>query len=92
MKLNCFVENRPIKLKRRTHQVPFPITSNRRFHLIVKWVSQTVKKDTRKISIYKKLALELLEILNFKNPKTIEKKKINLNQAILNRANLHYRW
>ena len=92
LRLNCSVESRSIQLGRKIHHVPFSITSKRRLHLIARWVHEIIAKDFRKISLSEKLFFELLEILTLKHSKTRNKRKMNLDQASLNRANSHFRW
>ena len=53
---------------------------------------EVVKEDSRKISTSKKLSFELINILKDKTSKSVVKKNLNINQAIANRSNIHYRW
>jgi len=91
-KLNSFVETKKVRIKRTTHTVPFGITFKRRSYLILKWLMEVVKEDSRKISTSKKLSFELINILKDKSSKSVLKKNLNINQAIANRSNIHYRW
>jgi ribosomal protein S7 len=91
--LNSFVETKTVKVRRRSHIVPFGITFKRRSYLIIKWLLEVVTQDRRKICTSKKLAAELLNIVRNKAvSKAIRKKNQNLSQAIKNRSNIHYRW
>ena len=91
-KLNSFVETKKIRFKRSSHIVPFGITLKRRSYLILKWLMEVVREDKRRISTSKKLSFELINILKDKSSKSIAKKNLNINQAISNRSNIHYRW
>jgi|TARA_B110000977_G_scaffold183022_1_gene245246 ribosomal protein S7 len=91
-RINSFVETKKIKIKRSTHTVPFGITSKRRSYLVIKWLMEVVAEDKSKVSTSKKLSTELLNILKDKSSKTVKKKDLNINQAISNRSNIHYRW
>ena len=53
---------------------------------------EVVREDKRRISTSKKLSFELINILKDKSSKSIAKKNLNINQAISNRSNIHYRW
>jgi ribosomal protein S7 len=91
-KLNCFVETKKIRIRRSTHVVPFSITFKRKSYLIIKWIMESVSEDERKLSTSEKLHFELVNILKNKSCKTLAKKDLNLNQALSNRSNIHYRW
>ena len=60
--------------------------------IIIKWFLNSLKEDTRKISLSEKIFFELISILKTDNSKTVTKKKLTVNLAAQNRANLHYRW
>jgi len=92
LKLNCFVETKKIRIKRSTHTVPFSISFKRKSYLVIKWIMESVHDDERKLSTSEKLSFELLNILRNKSCKTIIKKDLNINQALSNRSNIHYRW
>lgn len=91
--LNSFVEVKKVRVRRRFVLVPFPINLKRRSYVIVKWVMQSVDKDTKKSSFANKLARELISILK-KNAfsKTKKLRRLNFSQALANRANTHFRW
>ena len=92
VKINCFVEVKKIRVKRSTHFVPFGINFKRKSYLVIKWIMESVADDNRKLPLSEKLYVELLSILKNKTCKTITKKNLNLNQALANRSNIHYRW
>ena len=92
-KLNCFVEVRKIRIKRRTHFVPFSIKIKRRLYLVVKWLMKSISLNKKKISTSKKLANEILAVFkNLSNSKVLRLKRLNNNQSVANRSNIHFRW
>jgi len=92
LKLNSFVEVKKVRVKRSFHFVPFQITLKRRSYLIVKWLMQAVKSDTRNISITEKLAVEIEQTLKTDTSKSLKLRNLNITAALANRSNLHYRW
>jgi ribosomal protein S7 len=62
LKLNSFVEVKRVRVKRSSHLVPFSIRLKRRSYLIIKWLMQAVKEDTRKVSMSEKLFVEISNI------------------------------
>jgi len=72
--------------------VPFSIRLKRRSYLIIKWLMQAVKEDSRKISMPEKLSSEILDTIK-KNPsRSVKIRNFNISQALSNRSNIHYRW
>jgi|APCry1669192806_1035432.scaffolds.fasta_scaffold00126_24 ribosomal protein S7 len=91
--LNCFLEIRQVKIKRRIYFIPFSISKNRRSYLIFKKLREAICKDKRKISLFEKLKFEILLIIRKdKNSKTLEFNKQNNLKIIVNRSNIHFRW
>jgi ribosomal protein S7 len=91
-KLNSFVEVKNVRVKRSFHLVPFQITLKRRSYLIIKWLMQAVKQDTRNISIIEKLVFEIEQTLKTDSSKALQLRNANITSALANRSNLHYRW
>jgi len=93
LKLNSFVEVRKIKIKRKTHVVPFSVTLNRRFYLTVKWVTMSAFQNKKRVPTYNKLSQEFLKILLTPNlSNSIKLKTQNRFLAYSNRSNSHFRW
>lgn len=92
LKLNSFVEVKKVRVKRSFHLVPFQITLKRRSYLIIKWLIQAIKTDTRNISFSDKLAFEIENTLKTENSKSLNLKTLNTTLALANRSNIHYRW
>jgi len=92
LKLNSFVEVRRVRVQRSSHLVPFSIRLKRRSYLIIKWLMQAVKEDTRKVSMAEKLFFEIFSTLKSSPSKSIKIRNLNISQALLNRSNIHYRW
>jgi ribosomal protein S7 len=90
--LNIFVEIKKIKSRRNIHIVPFPISFKRKLYLIIKNLMESVKKNKNKIPFSKKLSLEIINLLNNNKTNSLEKKKLVLSQAVLNRSKIHFRW
>ena len=92
LKLNSFVEVKKVRVQRSSHLVPFSIRLKRRSYLIIKWLMQAVKEDSRKISMSEKLSSEILDTIK-KNPsRSVKIRNFNISQALSNRSNIHYRW
>lgn len=92
LKLNSFVEVKKVRVQRSSHLVPFSIRLKRRSYLIIKWLMQAVKEDSRKISMSEKLSSEILDTIK-KNPsRSVKIRNLNISQALSNRSNIHYRW
>jgi len=92
LKLNSFVEVKKVRVQRSSHLVPFSIRLKRRSYLIIKWLMQAVKEDSRKISMPEKLSSEILDTIK-KNPsRSVKIRNFNISQALSNRSNIHYRW
>lgn len=92
LKLNSFVEVRKIKIRKKFFFVPFPTLLKRRLYLTIKWLMIAIKQNTQKISLANKLAFEIEQILIMDDSATIKIFKNNLDLALKNRSNLHYRW
>jgi ribosomal protein S7 len=92
LKLNSFIEVKKVRVKRSFHLVPFQITLKRRSYLIIKWLMQVIKTDSRNISISDKLAFEIEHTLKSENSKLLNLQTLNTTLALANRSNIHYRW
>ena len=85
-------EVRKINKRRSSHLVPMPIKKKRRYFLIIKWLFDSIKNDSRNISIVDKLTVEILKYINNKESEGIKKKALMQKLALVNRSNAHYRW
>jgi len=92
LKLNSFVEVKRVRVQRSSHLVPFSIRLKRRSYLIIKWLMQAVKEDTRKVSMAEKLFFEIFSTLKNSPSKSVKIRNLNISQALSNRSNIHYRW
>jgi ribosomal protein S7 len=92
LKLNSFVEVRKIKIRKRVFMVPFPTTLKRRLYLTMKWLMEASKSNTRKMPISQKLAEEIEQTIMTNSSNSLKIFKENMNMALKNRSNLHYRW
>ena len=91
-KLNVFVEAKTVRIKRRSHIVPFSLGLKRRSYLIIKWLIKSVLENTKKISISNKIAREIFLLIKTKNSKALKLRNLNNTLALANRSNIHYRW
>ncbi len=92
LKLNSLVEVKRVKIGGQTHVVPFSINFKRRSYLVVKWLMDAVDQDRRRVPTAEKLATEITNTIKNKTSKSIQTKEMNTEQALLNRANIHFRW
>ena len=92
LKLNIFVEVKRVRVRRSSHLVPFSIRLKRRSYLILKWLMQAVKEDTRKVSMSEKLFLEISNTIKKTPSRSVKLRNFNISQALANRSNIHYRW
>jgi ribosomal protein S7 len=92
LKLNSFVEVKKVRVQRSSHLVPFSIRLKRRSYLIIKWLMQAVKEDSRKISMSEKLSSEILDTIKKSPSRSVKIRNFNISQALSNRSNIHYRW
>jgi ribosomal protein S7 len=92
LKLNSFVEVKRVRVKRSSHLVPFSIRVKRRSYLIIKWLMQAVKEDTRKVSMSEKLFVEISNTIKKSPSRSVKLRNFNISQALSNRSNIHYRW
>ena len=92
-KMGNSIEVKTIKMRKNTHVVPFAITQNRKNYLLVKKIMDSVKEDNTNRSVTEKLIDELTGILvSNKSSKSLQKNKLVIKQAVLNRSNIHFRW
>ena len=89
LKLNTFVE---VRVQRSSHLVPFSIRLKRRSYLIIKWLMQAIKEDSRKIPMSEKLAFEISNTIKKSPSRSVKIRNLNISQALSNRSNIHYRW
>ena len=92
IRLNSFVEIKKVGVRRGFHMVPFPISHKRSTYLIIKWLVQAIKEDTRKLPMSEKLATEIHGTIVNQSSKSLEIKNLNVSQVLANRANVHFRW
>jgi ribosomal protein S7 len=90
--LNCFVEVKRIRVRRKSFLVPCPIDVKRRSYLIVRWLMQSVKEDSKKKSLSDKLSNEISNVVGKVPTRSKRLKKLNISQALSNRSNTHFRW
>jgi len=91
--LNVFIEIKTIRLKKNSTVVPFPISSNRRLYLIIKWLSSVIKNNKKRVSLSSKLLSEFsATILNLPSSETIQIKAAHIKKVTENKSNIHYRW
>ena len=91
-KLNVYVETKKVKIRNRSYTIPFSLASKRRSYLTLKWILTVIRENKKKTSFVRKLTAEIIQTLTTSKSKTLTLKKINNNQAFLNRSNSHYRW
>jgi ribosomal protein S7 len=92
-KLQVNVEIRTVLVKGRSHLVPFKVKAHRKFYLVTKWITNAILEKTKKQNIVDSIVEEFLFIYTKnKASKALAAKATNLEKALLNRANLHYRW
>jgi ribosomal protein S7 len=92
-KVGSNIEIKTIKMRKNTHVVPFAIHQKRKNYLLVKKIIDIVKEDTSNRPFTEKLIEELSGILlTNKSNKSLQKTKLTLKQAVLNRSNIHFRW
>lgn len=91
-KLNTFVEVKKIKIKKRVHLVPFPLSIKRRIYLVIKWLLFATKINKNKVSTSIKLANELIGLLTTTSSTSLSMKLSNNKNAVLSRSNSHFRW
>lgn len=92
LKLNSFVEVRQLKVRKRIFFVPFPTTLKSRLYLTVKWLIKAAKENKKKISLSEKFAIEIEQTIMTNSSVSLNFLRSNLNLALKNRSNLHYRW
>ena len=92
--LNTFVEVKQLKkYKKFSYQVPFPITLKRKLYLSVKWILSSALEDKRRVPLFEKIAQEItLLVTNKSVSKSYKKKHKNLDLAMANKSNVHFRW
>jgi ribosomal protein S7 len=85
-------EVRKIKKRRTSHLVPMPVKKKRGYFLIIKWLFDSIKNDSRNVSTVDKLIIEILKYINNKESEGSKKKVLMQKLALTNRSNAHYRW
>lgn len=91
-KLNVYVETKKVKIRNRSYTIPFSLSLKRRSYLTLRWIITVIRENKKKTSFVRKLTAEIIQTLTTSKSKTLTLKKINNNQAFLNRSNSHYRW
>ncbi len=92
-RMGNLLEIKTVKKRKGTLVIPFAVGYKRRNYLLVKRIMDSIKEDNSKKSFKDKLVDELAGIiLKDKYSKSIQKNKTITKQAILNRANTHFRW
>jgi ribosomal protein S7 len=92
--LNTFVEVKQLKkYKKFSYQVPFPISLKRKLYLSVKWIISSSLEDKRRVSFSEKISQEIFLLITNKSiSKSYKKKSKNLDLAMANKSNVHFRW
>jgi len=92
--LNTFVEVKQVKkYKKFNYHIPFPITLKRKLYLSVKWIVDSALEDKRKLPFFEKISHEIVLLLTNKSiSKSYKKKHKNLDLAMANKSNVHFRW
>ena len=92
--LNTFVEVKQIKkYKKFNYSVPFPTTLKRKIYLSVKWIINSALEDKRRLPFFEKLSHEIVLLITNKSvSKSYKKKQKNVELAMANKSNLHFRW
>lgn len=90
--LTTKIEIKRVKIRRGSHLIPFLISRSRQIYLAFKWISATIKNDSRKITTTQKLSIEIFKIIKRLPSISIDAKNFNNSQAYLNRSNTHFRW
>jgi len=92
--LNTFVEVKQVKkYKKFNYHIPFPITLKRKLYLSVKWIVDSALEDKRKLPFFEKISHEIVLLLTNKSiSKSYKKKYKNLDLAMANKSNVHFRW
>jgi len=91
-KLNTYIEIKKVKRGRSSHIVPFAVVSHRRYYLAFNFLMSCVFDNKKQIPFYKKLESEIFDLLTKKYSLSLKKKESNIQFAIKNKSNLHYRW
>jgi len=91
-RLSVFVESKTIRVRKKAHIVPFPVSLNRRFYLVSRWLMKAVSQNSNKISTHLKIKNEILLLLKKSQSKAFKLKQLNNKQVVLNRSNAHFRW
>lgn len=91
-KLSCVVETKKVKLRKRIYFIPFPLTSKRQKFLKIKWLVESVKENTKRISTVEKLSEELINTISKKSSGSLNKKLENTQRSLKGKSNIHFRW
>ena len=92
LRLTVLVEAKSVRIKRSRYIVPFPINTNRRSYLVIKWLMKAVLLNKKKMPFFKKLSDEILAVLKNSGSKALKFKVTNNKLALANRSNIHFRW
>ena len=91
-KLNSFVEVRKVRVRRKIVLVPFPIRLRRRSYLIVRWIVDSTKVEKKKSPLYRKLAKEIIDVIEGSKSRSQRLRQLNFSKALDNKSNAHFRW
>ena len=92
-KLQVTIDVRTVLIRGRTHIVPFKTKAHRRVYLVTKWLIDAVVLNKKKRSMVASIVKEFLLVYkNKKSSKAVSARQSNLEKALSNRANIHYRW
>lgn len=93
LRLNTKVEVRRLRIRRRTHFVPFFISLKRQLYLVLRWLLATIRGESKVLLSYaEKIFLEIRKVLFNKNSATVALVLKNNLLAYKNRSSAHFRW
>jgi ribosomal protein S7 len=93
LKLHVTIDVRTVLIRGRSHIVPFKTKPHRKIYLVTKWLTSAILLNKKKGSMVASIVNEFLLIYkNDKSSKAVSARQNNLEKALANRANLHYRW
>jgi len=92
LKLNTYIETKSIRIRKKSHLVPFATKFKRRVYLAIKWIMLSVAQDKRKFKLSVRLAFEMMNLIKKPSSKSLTLKRTNISNAYTNRSNLHFRW
>lgn len=90
-KIGNIVELKKVKIRKNIHLVPFPLKKNRRYFLLSKEITSSIKSNKKKVNSSEKLIEHMTSFLSRRGA-NFNKKKQFLKTIVFNRSNVHYRW